>query len=180
VVFRGRVGGAEGAEVEVFDEGGVRSLRFSLEGVGNMEPGEADIVQTCMSLSEPLVAPLDYIEMLLGALALLPAPRDVLLIGLGGGTLANMVRHRTAATATATGGQGGGGQGGCRVSVVESSGVVLELAQRFFGFRPADFHEVVRGDGLQFLQQAVAQGRRCVRGWVRGWVGACVGAWVGG
>lgn len=101
-------------------------------------------------------------------------PREVLLIGLGGGTLAEMIRARAAeqhargtledqdreGAVTRGGDNGSGGEGGCcRITAVEYSGDVVDIAERFFNFDAPKYHDVIVGDGHAFLVDAAAQGR---------------------
>lgn len=60
----------------VHDDGGVRCLRFS-EGV----------VQSAMRVAEPFTLDLSYTRAMMGFLLVNPDPRDILIVGLGGGSL---------------------------------------------------------------------------------------------
>jgi spermidine synthase len=68
--------------IEITDDGDIRSLYF-----GN------DAKQSAMSLSSPLELVLSYTETMMLALLFQPQPRNCLLIGLGGGSIAKFLHH---------------------------------------------------------------------------------------
>src|SRR5918999_3109972 len=66
-------------EVLVYDTGPVRCMFFTRHcRIGR---------QSCMDMRQPNKIVMNYPQMMLGALYVQPAPRTVLIIGLGGGTL---------------------------------------------------------------------------------------------
>ena len=55
---------------------------------------DSSLIQSCMSLSDPDELVLDYTRTMMGCLLLNPAPRTVLMIGLGGGSMLKyLYRH---------------------------------------------------------------------------------------
>ena len=93
--------------IEVVDTHGVRSLHF----------GTAP-KQSALSLQQPDRIELAYIRAMLSALLFISHPGNVLLIGLGGGTLAKfLLRHYPQ----------------CQVDAVERRAGVVEIARTYFG-----------------------------------------------
>lgn len=94
--------------------------------------------QSTMFVDRPDDLALEYTRCLMTALLFLEAdPRRVLLLGLGGGSLAKFLLRRCE---------------GCRVDVVELRPRIVEVAERFFGVPMG--HERLRvhvADGRQFL-----------------------------
>jgi spermidine synthase len=74
---------AEPASVDVSERDGVRSLHL-----GN------DTVQSAMRLAAPNDLELPYTRSMMAFLLFHPEPKDILMIGLGGGSLAKFVHHR--------------------------------------------------------------------------------------
>jgi spermidine synthase len=111
----------------VLGEGGVRSLHFTI--------GET---QSSMRCDRPDELQIDYTRTMMGFLLLQPAPREILMIGLGGGSMAKFC-HRHLASA--------------RVTVVENNPAVIELRREF---RIPDDDErlsVIAADGAAFLRE---------------------------
>lgn len=112
----------------VVDENGVRSLHFTL--------GE---VQSSMRADRPDELELDYTRTMMGFLLLVPRPREIAMIGLGGGSLAKFChRHLPAA----------------RITAVENNPGVIALREQF-GV-PADDgrFRVVCDDGAAFAARS--------------------------
>src|SRR5688572_31951776 len=75
--------------VYVTEKFGVRSLHIG-----------SDTIQSAMRLARPNDLELSYTRSMMAFLLFVPAPREVLMIGLGGGSLAKFVYHRLPATRT--------------------------------------------------------------------------------
>ncbi len=114
------------SSVEVSEEGGYRALHLG---------GEA--VQSAMRLSDPSALALDYTQAMMGALLFAPEPRDILMIGLGGGSIARFVHGRMPDS---------------RIVTVELNPKVVAAARSLFGL-PADDerHAVVVADGAVYV-----------------------------
>ena len=112
--------------IAVSDARGVRSLHVG---------GEA--IQSSMKLAEPFALALDYTRCMMAFLLLHPQPRQALMIGLGGGSLAKFFHRRLRAT---------------RVRVVELDPRIVTTARTHFALPPDDARLVVEiGDGAQAL-----------------------------
>lgn len=99
------------ASVEVSEEGGVRSLHLG-----------GDAIQSSIRLDRPDELALDYTRAMMAFLLFRPLPREVLMIGLGGGSMARYIHQRMPGT---------------RTTVVEINAKVLAAARSMFHF-PAD------------------------------------------
>ena len=110
---------------------GVRTLRFRLDGAR----------QSVVDLRDPDHLELAYTRLALAGAALVPAPRRILLAGLGGGSLPRFL-HRKFPEA--------------RVEVVEINPQVLEVATQYLGFT-RDARLVVHiADARDFIARAPA------------------------
>src|SRR6266568_8525754 len=94
--------------VEIVEEGGVRLLQIG----GNA-------IQSAMRLDAPDRIELDYVRAMMAFLLFRPDPRDVLMVGLGGGSMARFIHQRMRQT---------------RVTVVEINPGVVAMARRYFHF----------------------------------------------
>jgi spermidine synthase len=115
------------ASVEVSEEDGVRSLHLG-----------GDAIQSSIRLSHPDELALDYTRAMMAFLLFLPQPRDVLMVGLGGGSMARYIHQRMPGT---------------RTTVVEINAKVLAAARSMFHF-PADDDrlKVEITDGADYLE----------------------------
>lgn len=111
--------------LEVIDLDGVRSLYFGTRAC-----------QTSMSLADPAALTLAYTRSMLAALMFQPAPERILLIGLGGGSLARfLLRHFPNA----------------EITCIETRASVVELARTHFHLPTQERLTVHIGDGADFL-----------------------------
>ena len=99
------------ASVEVSEEDGVRSLHLG-----------GDAIQSSIRLARPDELALDYTRAMMAFLLFHPSPREVLMIGLGGGSMARYIHQRMPEA---------------RTTVVEINAKVLAAARSMFHF-PAD------------------------------------------
>jgi spermidine synthase len=114
------------AGIQIVEEDGVRYLHIG---------GEA--IQSGLRIDEPDRLELDYVRAMMAFLLFCPRPRDVLMVGLGGGSMARFIHQRMAQT---------------RVSVVEISPEVIAVAREHFHFPDADERlEVLVGDGADLV-----------------------------
>ncbi len=109
----------------IIDYGRERSLFFTV-----------DAVQSSMRLDDPTALVTPYTRKMMAFLLFLPAPRHVLMIGLGGGSLAKFCYRYLPST---------------RISVIEINPDVIALREAFA--IPADDQrfEIVNDDGATFL-----------------------------
>jgi spermidine synthase len=119
-------------EVLVYESGDVRCMCFTRHcRVGR---------QSCMDKRNPDRIVMNYPKMMLGALFVNPAPRSVLVIGLGGGTIPRALRQLLPET---------------RIDVVEIDPAVVRVASRYFGFEPGDKTQVIESDGRVYVKRTL-------------------------
>ena len=87
----------------------------------------------------------EYARMMLGALFLRPDPHDVLIIGLGGGTLAHTMEKLLPQA---------------QIDVVEIDPAVLRVAQQYFLFQPDDRVHVTIEDGRAYVRRMLRGNKR--------------------
>lgn len=117
--------------IYVTDEAdGLRCMRFSL-----VLPGR----QSCVDPKDPQRVALDYGHAMLGALFLQPAPQRVLMIGLGGGSLATAIRALYPDAV---------------IDSVEIDPAVVKVAEQYFSFKPDAKQQVIIGDGRNIVRRA--------------------------
>ncbi|MBS4098755.1 MAG: polyamine aminopropyltransferase [Sulfuricella sp.] len=112
--------------VDVSEQGGVRSLHLG-----------SDTVQSSMRLSAPNDLELPYTRSMMAFLLFHPEPRDVLMIGVGGGSLVKYVYRYLP---------------GCRTTALEINPQVLAVARSHFFLPPDDERlTVLLEEGAQFV-----------------------------
>ena len=105
-------------------------------GVRTLHVG-GDAIQSSMRIDEPHALALDYTRCMMGFLLFHPEPRDALMIGLGGGSLAKFFHRQLKQTAT---------------RVVEIDPRVVAAARQHFAVPPDDARLAVEiGDGAEAL-----------------------------
>lgn len=123
-------------EVLVYETDGVRCMCFTR----NCRVGR----QSCMNTKEPDRIVMSYPQMMLGSLYVKPAPQQVLIIGLGGGTLPRALRRVLPQT---------------RIDVVEIDPAVVKVASRYFDFAASPLTQVIESDGRVYAKRALRDGR---------------------
>ena len=114
--------------MEVTEERGLRTLRLG-----------SCAIQSAMRVSRPWELELAYTRAMMGFLMLTPAPQDVLMVGLGGGSLAKFIRKHLPQT---------------RITAVEIDPRVIAAARAHFELPPDDETlAVVEADGALFVKQ---------------------------
>ncbi|MEO5348069.1 MAG: hypothetical protein H7836_00235 [Magnetococcus sp. YQC-3] len=116
----------------VVDEGGYRSLYF-----------DNQMTQSRMALAQPLWLILPYTRHMLASLLFVPSPRNLFMIGLGGGSLAKFFLHHYPE---------------CRVDVVDSNPAMAGIARQFF-FLPIENRLTLHcADGKEFVADMAGRG----------------------
>lgn len=114
------------SSVEVSEEDGVRSLHLG-----------GDAIQSSIRLDRPDELALDYTRAMMAFLLFQPLPREVLMIGLGGGSMARYIHQRMPGT---------------RTTVVEINAKVLAAARSMFHFPAEDARlKVEIADGADYV-----------------------------
>lgn len=124
-------------EVLVYENRDVRCMCFTRDcRIGR---------QSCSDLDNPDRIVMNYPQLMLGALYVIPEPKSILIIGLGGGTLPQ------ALTQVAP---------NARIDVVEIDAAVVEVAQEYFGFKEGRNVDAIEADGRVFVKRALREGRK--------------------
>jgi spermidine synthase len=119
------------AGIQIVEEDGVRYLHVG-----------GDAIQSGIRIDEPDRLELDYIRAMMAFLLFCPKPREVLMVGLGGGSMARFVHQRMSQT---------------RVSVVEINPEVVQIARKYFHFPEDDERlEVIIDDGANIVPRRAA------------------------
>ena len=112
----------------IIDDDGIRNLFFTL-----------DAVQSAMRLDDPHALIGAYTRKMMAFLLFRPVPRHVLMIGLGGGSLAKFCYRHLPST---------------RITVVEISADIIALREEFSIPPDDERFEVVHDDGAAFLAKS--------------------------
>jgi len=124
-------------KILVFEENGERCLNFnSMVDFGR---------QTCMSLAEPDTLVFRYTRMMVSALFVQPAPRRILIVGLGGATLQKTLA-RLLPQAT--------------IDTVEIDPAIAKVAEAYFGYQPGPRQRLFLEDGRAYIERAHREGRQ--------------------
>lgn len=125
---RSRAAREEAASVDVSEKNGVRSLHLG-----------SDAIQSSMRLKDPYELVLGYSRCMFAFLLFREEPADMVLIGLGGGSITKFVHRYMART---------------RITSVELSAQVVQVARSLFFLPPDDArHTVVVGDGADYINR---------------------------
>jgi spermidine synthase len=117
------------------DDGGNRVMCFTIDGS----------IQSEMNVADPDALVSDYTRKMMAFLLFCPRPQHVLMLGLGGGSLAKFCHRHLPHTS---------------VSVVEINPAVIAL-RRHFHVPPDDERlRIVQGDGAEFVAGMAGDGRR--------------------
>ena len=112
--------------IELSEQDGVLSLHLG-----------SNLIQSAMRLDRPNDLEIAYTRCMMGFLLFRPAPREVLMIGLGGGSLAKFVHHHLPRT---------------HITAVEINPQVIAAARNFFALPPeSERLLVLEGDGAEYV-----------------------------
>ncbi len=113
--------------VEVVENGNSRSLYFS-----------GSILQSRISLSDPHELVLFYPRYMVSALLPQPTPENVLLIGIGAGSLIHFLAHHFP---------------NCNIDAVDNSPRIIDIARGYFFLNESDHIAIHCQDGFEFLEK---------------------------
>lgn len=117
----------------VHEKGRVRCISFA-------KPELTPVFQSCIVLDDHNKLIFNYTKMALGGLYLNPDPRQILMIGLGGASIANSLQLMFPDASN---------------EIVEINPTVYDVAKKYFFFQPSNHTIVTIGDGISFLENAV-------------------------
>lgn len=124
------------APVLVIEEHGLRCMNFTeIKDNGR---------QTCFDPTNPDKMVFEYTRMMTSALFVMPAPRNVLIVGLGGATIP-LALGKVLPDAV--------------IDTVEIDPAVVRVAEDYFGYRQGPRQRVFVEDGRAFVERAHREGR---------------------
>jgi spermidine synthase len=124
-------------QVLIYDGGGSRCLCFTRQcTIGR---------QSCITLAEPERLMFEYTHMMLGALLLEPEPHDILVIGLGGGSLPRALARLLPQA---------------QIDLVEIDPAVVRVAADYFSFHADERLHIFTEDGRSFVRRTARGPRR--------------------
>jgi spermidine synthase len=124
-------------QVLVYEDADLRCLCFTrMCAIGR---------QSCVDRRTPDRLVFEYARMMLGALFLRPDPHAVLIIGLGGGTLAHTLERLLPQA---------------QIDVVEIDPAVLRVAEQYFSFQPDERVHVTIEDGRAYVRRMLRGDKR--------------------
>jgi spermidine synthase len=118
--------------IEIVDDGITRSLHF-----GN------PVRQSAADLSRPEYLVLTYTRAMMSCLLFQPAPRQVLMVGLGGGSLAKFILHHFPH---------------CSLDAIEHRELVVSLAHGYFQLPEDRRLRIHVADGVEYVENRVSAG----------------------
>jgi spermidine synthase len=123
-------------DITIYESNGLRCMRFGIFSLGP---------QSCQALADKDTLVLTYARMMMGALYLNPKPERILMIGLGGGTLAEALAklHPDA-----------------KIDLVELDPAVIRAAETHFGLDRRRYASIVAEDGRVYVRRAAREGKR--------------------
>jgi len=123
----------------VSDEGDRMCLAFRLR------TGEVNSLQSCMLKADHDKLVFDYSQAVMAGLLSAPAPKRILVIGLGGGSIPRVLAKLYPKST---------------LEIVEIDQAVVQVAADWFDFRPAGNVKIHVKDGRQFVKQAGVFGQK--------------------
>jgi spermidine synthase len=115
--------------IVVYEDEGLRCMAFGRS---------VQMRQSCTSLAEPTHLVFNYAKLVLGALYLVPSPRRVLVVGMGGGSLVMALQSVLP---------------GVAIDTVEIDPAVVRVGRQYFGFAPSNSTTVYEEDGRVFVKR---------------------------
>jgi spermidine synthase len=108
----------------------------------NVPAGRESARQSCIDLHDPDKVVFNYVKMLAGSLFVQPAPKKILIIGLGGATLPDLFARVLPDT---------------KIDLVEIDPAIVKVAHDYFHFSETENMSVTIEDGRVFVRRAGGQ-----------------------
>lgn len=116
----------------VEDQGDLRCLKFNVKSTKTQ--------QSCLLKSNPKQLVFNYTKLLMASLLVIPQPKRILIIGLGGGTMSNTLANIFPQS---------------QIDNVEIDQAVIKVARNYFGFFENDSIKTYNQDGRIFVKRAL-------------------------
>ena len=121
--------------IVVYEDEGLRCMVFN-------KRFRTNIRQTCQKIGDPDTLVFNFTKMIAAALYVTPAPKDILVIGLGGGTLTSAFAKLLP---------------DAEIDAVEVDKAVINVADKFFGVRGTERVHIHESDGRAFVKRALGK-----------------------
>lgn len=122
----------------ISEQEGERCMRFVVHD-------RATHNQSCFYLANPRKLVFDYAKMVMASLLVKPEPKDILIVGLGGGTLPT-VFHELLPNAS--------------ITSAEIDPAVVKAAKKFFNYQESDKVQTITMDARVYLKRALRDGKK--------------------
>ena len=96
-----------------------------------------EALETQMDLTQPHELRFAYLRYMFMSYLFQPNPKEVLIVGLGGGSMIHFLQHYDPLV---------------RVDAIEIDPVVVDIASKYFGIKPKKNVNIITGDGFDYLQ----------------------------
>ena len=116
----------------VEDKGDLRCLKFNVKS--------SKTQQSCFLKSQPQKLVFNYTKLLMASLLMMPEPKRILIIGLGGGTMSNTLAQLYPNS---------------QIENIEIDQAVIKVARDFFGFFENDNVKAYNQDGRIYIKRAL-------------------------
>ena len=108
-----------------------------LDGVRSMHIG-SDTIQSSMSIQDPFFLELDYTKVMSLCFAFNTNPKEILVVGLGGGSMPKFFyRHAKQSN----------------INVLELNAQVIQVVRCFFNIPESKRFNIIEGDGIAFMEK---------------------------
>lgn len=121
----------------VEDKGDLRCLKFNVKSTKTQ--------QSCLLKSQPEQLVFNYTKLLMTSLLVMPAPKRILIIGLGGGTMSNTLAKLYPES---------------QIDNVEIDQAVIKVARDYFGFFENDNVKAYNQDGRIYIKRSLLKKRQ--------------------
>lgn len=121
----------------VEDKGDLRCLKFNVKSTKTQ--------QSCLLKSQPEQLVFNYTKLLMTSLLIMPAPKRILIIGLGGGTMSNTLAKLYPES---------------QIDNVEIDQAVIKVARDYFGFFENDNVKAYNQDGRIYIKRSLLKKRQ--------------------
>jgi spermidine synthase len=116
----------------VEDRGDLRCLKFNVKS--------SNTQQSCFLKSQPQKLVFNYTKLLMTSLLMMPEPKRILIIGLGGGTMSNTLAQLYPNS---------------QIENIEIDQAVIKVARNYFGFFENDSVKAYNQDGRIYIKRAL-------------------------